>query len=875
MARIRLLTALASAGISLGIAASSAFGAQGATLKLEKGDHISLVGNTLGERMQHDGWLETVLQSRFPEQQLTFRDLCEAADQVNEKLRLRVQGFGTPDEWLSHEKADVIFAFFGFNESFAGQAGLDNYKSQLETYVKHVLGQQYNGHSAPRVVLFSSIAQEKLAGPAFPDNAANNANIKLYADATAEVATKNNVTYVDLYTPTLAAYGKGTPMTIDCIHLNDDGGKAVAGTIADDLFGKAGGGPANIDKLRDAVLDKDFYWYNRYQVNDGYNVYGGRSYEKYNGVTNREVLQREMQILDVMTANRDQRVWALAQGKDLQVNDSNTPPFIDVKTNQKGTNPDGTFAFPTPEEAMKQMKLAPHLKIELVASEIQYPDLENPVQMTFDPKGRLWVVVIPSYPHWKPKDEMNDKVLIYDIKDGKAVKQTVFADHLNLPTGVAVYNNGAYIATCPDLWYMKDTTGGDHANYKERVVEGLGIADTHHQANSFVYDPGGGLYMQEGTFQATHVESVWGPQYCFNGGVYRYEPMSHKFEVYVSHGFANPHGHVFDAWGQDFITDGTGNVNYYGTGFSTHVDYPDKNKGYQPYFKQHYRPCPGTCIISSRAFPESMQGNLLDLDVIQLQGIGQYKFEDAGSGFKGVETETLIRSKDPNFRPVSAAIGPDGAIYFLDWQNPLIGHLQHHLRDPNRGHTHGRIYRITYEGRSLLEPAKIAGAPIPALLDLLKAPEDSTRTQVKVELSGRDRAEVIAALPKYIDSLDKNSTKYQHNLMEGLWTYQWMNEVNEPLLKQMLRSPDFHARAAATRVLCAWRDQVKDPLALLKVQVNDDQPRVRLEAIRACSFFKSAQAADVALESLNKPSDYYLKYALDSTMRTLDKYNKK
>jgi len=91
----------------------------------------------------------------------------------------------------------------------------------------------------------------------------------------------------------------------------------------------------------------------------------------------------------------------------------------------------------------------------------------------------------------------------------------------------------------------------------------------------------------------------------------------------------------------------------------------------------------------------------------------------------------------------------------------------------------------------------------------------------------------------------------------------------------MLRSPDFHARAAATRVLCAWRDQVKDPLALLKVQVNDDQPRVRLEAIRACSFFKSAQAADVALESLNKPSDYYLKYALDSTMRTLDKYNKK
>ena len=876
MPRIPLVTALLSAVISLCAAASNASAAQGAPLKLEKGDRICLVGNTLGNRMQHDGWLETFVQARFPQQNLVFRNLCEAADQVNEKLRLRVQGFESPDFWLNHEKADVIFAFFGFNESFAGKAGVENFKKQLDTYVKHVLGQQYNGKSAPRLVLFSSIAQEKLADPAFPDNAANNANIKLYADATAEVAKANNVTYVDLFTPSLAMYGKtSNPLTIDCIHLNDEGGKQVAQVITDDLFG-TGGAPANVDKLRDAVLDKDFYWYNRYQVNDGYNVYGGRSYEKYNGVTNREVLQREMQVLDVMTANRDKRVWAVAQGGDLKVDDSNTPPFIEVKTNQKGDKSDGSFTYPTPEEAMKQMKLGSHLKVELVASEVDYPDLENPVQMTFDPKGRLWVVVIPSYPHWKPKDEMNDKVLIFDIKNGKAVKQTVFADHLNLPTGIALANGGAYVATCPDLWFMKDTTGGNHANYKERVVEGLGIADTHHQSNSFVFDPGGALYMQEGTFQATHVESLWGPQYCFNGGVFRYEPLSHKFEVYVSYGFANPHGHVFDAWGQDFVTDGTGNVNYIAGPFSTHVDYPDKESGrYQPYFRQHYRPCPGTAIISSRHFPESMQGNLLDLDVIQLQGIGQYKFVEEGSGFKGVEQEVIIKSKDPCFRPVAAAIGPDGALYFLDWQNPLIGHLQHHLRDPNRGHTHGRIYRITYEGRPLLTPPQIAGAPIPALLDLLKSVEDGTRYQAKVELSGRDRKEVLAALPKYIESLDKNSTRYQHNLMEALWTYSWMNEVNEPLLKQMLRSPDYHARAAATRLLCYWRDRVKDPLALLKVQVTDDQPRVRLEAVRACSFFTTAQAADIALESLNKPSDYYLKYTLDGTMKTLDKYNKK
>jgi hypothetical protein len=91
----------------------------------------------------------------------------------------------------------------------------------------------------------------------------------------------------------------------------------------------------------------------------------------------------------------------------------------------------------------------------------------------------------------------------------------------------------------------------------------------------------------------------------------------------------------------------------------------------------------------------------------------------------------------------------------------------------------------------------------------------------------------------------------------------------------MLRSPDLHARAAATRVLCYWRDRVQDPLALLKGQANDEHPRVRLEAVRACSFFTTAQAAEVALEVLNHPMDSYLKYTLDETMNTLDRFTKK
>ena len=139
---------------------------------------------------------------------------------------------------------------------------------------------------------------------------------------------------------------------------------------------------------------------------------------------------------------------------------------------------------------------------------------------------------------------------------------------------------------------------------------------------------------------------------------------------------------------------------------------------------------------------------------------------------------------------------PDGSLYFADWSNPLIGHLQHHLRDPNRDHVHGRIYRITYEGRPLVQPAKIDGEPIPALLALLKAPEDDVRMRAKIELGKHDSAKVIAATKQWAASLAKNDQEqYEHHLLEALWVHQWHNVVDLDLLKRMLRSPEPRARA--------------------------------------------------------------------------------
>ncbi len=262
-------------------------------------------------------------------------------------------------------------------------------------------------------------------------------------------------------------------------------------------------------------------------------------------------------------------------------------------------------------------------------------------------------------------------------------------------------------------------------------------------------------------------------------------------------------------------------------------------------------------------------------NVIGFQGLLQYRIDDKGSSFEGVEVDPIVQSSDPNFRPVDFEIGPDGALYFTDWQNPIIGHMQHHIRDPNRDKTHGRVYRVTYEGRDLLKPAKIAGEPIPALLDLLKEPEDRVRYRARIELSGRDSKEVIKAVEKWVKELKTDDPDYVHQLLEGLWVYQQHNVVNEDLLNKILTAPYPQARAAGVKVLVAWRDRVPDALAKLKKLAGDDHPRVRLEAVRGASFFTGDEATEVPILTLEKETDKYLDFTRDETLKQLDAAAKK
>jgi putative heme-binding domain-containing protein len=858
------------AAFLLALAAAGAPLASAQQAPLRAGDRVALVGGALAERLQHDGWLEARLQLAFPELELSFRNLGFSADTLT--VRPRVDGFGTPDEWLARARADVVFAFWGFNESFGGEAGLPTFRTELAAWIEHVRGLRSPDGEPLRVVLFSSVPFADPGNASLPDGAELNARLARYDAAQAEVAARLGVTFIDLATPLRTRQARGAVgLSINGMHLTAAGNEVLADAVAHAFGVDAHPDRARAEAVRSLVREKDLLWFNRYQATDGYNVHGGRSSLAYDGVTNFEVLQRELAVLDALCDALDPAIRAVARGEARPaaplIGEGSIPPLIEVATNLPGDGPGGTHLYLGGEEAIARMTPAAGTRVELFADEARFPELANPVQMSFDTRGRLWVAVWPTYPHWQPGGPMNDKLLVFedDDRDGRADRVQAFADDLYNPTGFEFWNGGVLVANPPDVLFLRDTDGDGRADVRERFLHGLSSGDTHHSANSFVLGPDGALYFQEGIFHRSSIETIFGPVRSVDACAWRFEPRTWRVERYMPYDFLNPHGHVFDRWGQDFVTDGTTNENFWVAPLSGHLPQPLKKARYFTYFEQRSRPAAATEILSSSHFPPENQGNLLIANVIGFRGIFQYAFEDAGSGFGAREVEPLVFSADPNFRPVDIEVGPDGAVWFVDWHNALIGHMQHHLRDPSRDHEHGRVYRVVAEGRELARGEDLSALPTGALVERLASGQDRVRYRTRVELSARPSDEVEAAAQAW--AAGRND---EHSQLEALWTLQQHDRVDTALLERVLGSGDPRARAAAVRVVRGLRRRLADPLAYMAAAVRDENARVRLEAVVACSFLDSAEAAEVALRALERPMDRFLDYALSETLRGLE-----
>ena len=779
--------------------------------EFKQNDVVAVYGNGLADRMQHDPWVEAVLQSHLKGMNVSFRNMSFSGDMVNK--RPRNKGFTNDAEYLQHVGPDVVFSFYGYNESHAGSAGADAYQAELVKLVQRYTELRRGAGKDVRFVLFSPIAYQNLGSPHLPDGTLLNKNLAAYTEATRKAAAETGTKFVDLFSPTLQLFQSGSEQyTINGIHLNAKGYQVLAEMISRELLAKSAPQEDQLADIYAAIEDKNWHWHNRYRATDGNDVWGGRSTLTFvDGQSNADVLKHELVMLDVMTANRDKAIWAAAKGEKHIVDDSNVPPPVKVISNVGGgskssnAEKEGSVDYLTPEQSLAKINVPDGYELNLFASEEQFPDLANPVQMQVDAKGRIWAASWNTYPKWEPGKEMNDKLMIFEDtdKDGKADLRKIFA-HVHNPLGFEFWGGGVLVTSGPDLLFLKDTDGDDVADVRYPILQGLGTADTHHAANNLVMGPDGCIYWQSGIFLVHNHETPWKQNLNIGGsGMYRFDPRTFAITPHAANS-PNPHGTSFDYWGYCYANDGTGGKSYQvrpeGNGFKMHM-----------LLTKEFRPVAANAILSSNHFPEELQNDFLICNTIGFLGVKQYSLDREGDGRTrefghvwGTPGLELLNSDDRNFRPTDAVIGEDGALYVADWHNAIIGHMQHNIRDPNRDHKHGRIFRLTVKDRPLQKPVKIHGESISALLENLKHPVNGVRHRTRVELTARNSDEVIAATESWMKDFDPNDETEAHHLLEALWLHQQHGRQNEELLNKLLNSEVEHAVVAATTVKHFW-----------------------------------------------------------------------
>ena len=241
---------------------ASTFSAQ-AEFEFKKGDRVALIGNSLADRMQHHPWLETLVQGSMPESELVFRNLAFPGDEVD--FRPRSKGFTPAEDYLKLVAADVIFVFFGYNESFHGGEGVAEFKEKYAAMIDGYRELKPNGKSTPRFVLFSPIAHENIGDRNVPNGVRNNERLVLYSRAIADVAKAKGEKFVDLFMSSQRLYNASKePLTINGVHLNEEGNRLIAEVITEALFGKKVASSSISKRVRGTVIDKNWHWYNRY-----------------------------------------------------------------------------------------------------------------------------------------------------------------------------------------------------------------------------------------------------------------------------------------------------------------------------------------------------------------------------------------------------------------------------------------------------------------------------------------------------------------------------------------------------------------------------------------------------------------------------------
>jgi putative membrane-bound dehydrogenase-like protein len=536
------------------------------------------------------------------------------------------------------------------------------------------------------------------------------------------------------------------------------------------------------------------------------------------------------------------------------------------------------FAGLSPEDAARAMTVPQGFKVTAFAGE---PDVQQPIAMTIDPRGRLWVAEAYAYPVRVKPEEARDRILIFEDVDGdgKFDKRTVFADKLNLVSGIEVGFGGVWVGAAPEFLFIPDRDGNDVPDGPPEVLlDGWGYQDTHETLNSFIWGPDGWLYGCHGVFTHSNVGKPGAgndQRTRLNAGIWRYHPTRHQFEVFA-YGTSNPWGVDFNDQGQCFLTccviphlfhmvQGARYLRQGGEHFQkqTYADIgtianhrhwvgsqwneadrarSDTNGGGHAHA--------GAMIYLGGTWPAEYR-NQLFMNNIHGARLNLDKLTPRGSGYEGDGLPDFCRTNDLWSQILYLRYGPDGQVYMIDWYDR---NQCHHGNVPGHDRSNGRIFKISY-GTSRAEPVDLNKATDDQLVQYQLHENDWYVRTARRLLQERAAAGRLSASAR--EGLRQIATTHAEptRRLRGQWALHVTGGIPANVAEQLLADADPYVRGWMVQLLCELAPGADVPGRLAQLAAHDASPVVRLYVASALQRLPLDQRWDAVQGLLSQSAD--------------------
>jgi putative membrane-bound dehydrogenase-like protein len=551
----------------------------------------------------------------------------------------------------------------------------------------------------------------------------------------------------------------------------------------------------------------------------------------------------------------------------------------------------------TPAESMRRMVTPAGFEVQLFASE---PDIRKAIAMNWDERGRLFVAETIDYPNELRKEGGRDQIKICEDTngDGKADKFTVFADNLNIPTSLTFANGGVIVHQAPATLFLKDTNGDDKADVRQVLFEGWGLKDTHAGPNNLNYGLDNWIWGSVG--YSAFKGKVGGAEQAFGNGFYRFKPDGSKLE-FLAQGHRNVYGFGLSEEGDLFGTGANGAPSMtlplanrffelagVTQGSPTHTYSSARGLPIFRRFRQYdgyniYTAGTGHYLYTARTYPEEYWNKVAFINEPTLGVVGQWTLKNDGCAYTSLNHSNLIASDDEYFSPIVSRVGPDGAVWVLDWYNYIIQHnpappgfksgIANAYETELRDQEHGRVYRIVYTGAKPDAKLPLDKATPDQLVKTLTHPNMLWRSHAQRLLVERGKQDVVAGLVALVKdaSVDKAGLNvgaiHAARTLSGLGALDDAGSEAFTAVAGALKHPSRGVRSNAVKSLPQSEAAVQ---AILSSGIlNDADIKVQLAAYEALADQNPSDAAGAGLlEALSKGgNDRWVKVAANAAAR--------